>query len=144
MPSFIIVRYVWQILGRGPFALPSHPWAAPKKHILNRVKDSFFYTTPLVAVFLVPKNMIINRNSNRRCSVRKGVLKNFKEFTGKHLCQNLFINKGLRSVTLLKKRLWHRCFPVNFARFLRTAFLKGHLRWLLLKNIIIVMFTASF
>ena len=25
--------------------------------------------------------------------------------------------------TLLKKRFWHRCFPVNFAKFSRTAFL---------------------
>ena len=24
------------------------------------------------------------------------------------------------SATLLKKRLWHRCFPVNFVKFLRT------------------------
>ena len=30
--------------------------------------------------------------------------------------------------TLLKKRLWHRCFPVNFAKFLRTPFLTEHLR----------------
>ena len=28
----------------------------------------------------------------------------------------------LRSATLLKRRLWHRCFPVNFAKFLRTLF----------------------
>ena len=27
---------------------------------------------------------------------------------------------GLRPATLLKKRLWHRCFPLNFAKFLRT------------------------
>ena len=27
---------------------------------------------------------------------------------------------GLTPATLLKKRLWHRCFPVNFAKFLRT------------------------
>ena len=26
-------------------------------------------------------------------------------------------------VSLLKKRLWHRCFSVNFAKFLRTSFL---------------------
>ena len=26
----------------------------------------------------------------------------------------------LMPATLLKKRLWHRCFPVNFAKFLRT------------------------
>ena len=28
------------------------------------------------------------------------------------------------SSTLLKKRLWHSCFPVNFAKFLRTPFLQ--------------------
>ena len=33
----------------------------------------------------------------------------------------------LRSATLVKKRLWHRCFPMNFAR---TPFFIKHLRWL--------------
>ena len=33
------------------------------------------------------------RNSHQRCSVRKGVLKNFVKFTGKHLCFSLFFNK---------------------------------------------------
>ena len=63
-------------------------------------------------------------NSHRRCSGRKGVLKNFAKFTGKHLCQSLFFNKvtGLRPATLLKKRLWHRRFLANFARFPRTPF----------------------
>ena len=31
---------------------------------------------------------------------------------------------NLRPATLLTKRLWHRCFPVNFAKFLRTPFLQ--------------------
>ena len=48
----------------------------------------------------------------------KGVLRNFTKFTGKHPCQSLFFNKFL-----LKKRLWHRCFPVNFVKFLGTPFL---------------------
>ena len=39
---------------------------------------------------------------------------------------------GMRPATLLKKRLWHRCFPVNFAKFLRTPFFIEHLWWLLL------------
>ena len=34
--------------------------------------------------------------------------------------------------TLLKKRLWHRCFPVNFVKFLRTLIFTEHLWWLLL------------
>ena len=55
-------------------------------------------------------------------SLRKGVLRNFGKFMGKHHCQNLFFNKvaDLRPATLLKKRLWLRCFPENFAKFLRT------------------------
>ena len=32
-----------------------------------------------------------NRSNHRRCSVRKGVLGNFAKFTGKHLCQILFL-----------------------------------------------------
>ena len=38
-----------------------------------------------------------------------------------------FFNKvtGLRPATLLKKSLWHRCFPVDFVKFLRTPFLKN-------------------
>ena len=63
----------------------------------------------------------------RRCSVRKDALRNFAIFTGKYLYQSPFFNKvaGLRPATLLKKRLRHRCFPVNFANFLRTLFLKN-------------------
>ena len=70
----------------------------------------------------------ISRSSHRRCSIGKGVLRNFTKFTVKHLCQSLFFNKvaGLRSATLLKKSLWHRRFPVNFAKFLRKPFLIEH------------------
>ena len=35
--------------------------------------------------------------------------------------------------TLLKKRLWRRCFPVTLAKFLKAPFLREHLRWLLVK-----------
>ena len=35
---------------------------------------------------------------------------------------------------MLKKRLWHRRFPVNFTKFLGTPFLTEHLRWLLLNG----------
>ena len=63
-----------------------------------------------------------------RCSVKKA-LKNFAKCKGKHRGQNLFFVKvaGLMLGILLKKRLWHRCFPVNFAKFLRTLLME-HLR----------------
>ena len=57
----------------------------------------------------------------RRYSMKIGVLKNLAKFTGKHRCQILFFHK-VAGPNLLKKRLWHRCFPVNFAKFLRTPF----------------------
>ena len=44
----------------------------------------------------------------------------------------VFCEKGGACNFKIKKRLWHRCFPVNFAKFLRTPFLIEHLRWLLL------------
>ena len=75
--------------------------------------------------------------ATRSRSIQKGVLKNFTKFPGKHLCKSLFFNKtvGLRPATLLKKRLWHRCFPANFVAsfFHRTppgnCFLKLHYRY---------------
>ena len=75
-----------------------------------------------------------DRNIHPEVFCKKGVLRNFTELTGKHLHQSLFFNKvaGLRPAALLKKRLWHRCFPLNFVKFLRTPFGIEHLWWLLL------------
>ena len=68
-----------------------------------------------------------NKSSRPEAFCKKSVLRNFAKFTGKHLCQSLFFIKvaGLRSATLLKKKLWHRFFPMNFAKFLRTPFLQN-------------------
>ena len=41
-----------------------------------------------------------------------------------------------RPVIFIKKRLQHRCFPVNIAKFIRTDFVIEHLRWLLLQLVI--------
>ena len=76
----------------------------------------------------------IYRGSRQEVFCRKGALRIFAKFTEKNLCQSLFLNKvaDLRPATLLNKRLWHKCFPVNFAKFLRTFVLLKHLRRLLL------------
>ena len=75
---------------------------------------------------------------------KKGVHKNFLKFTGIHLCQSLFFKKipGLKPASLLKKRLWHRCFPANFAKFLRTPFFIEHLQRLFLDLWQIVFMTV--
>ena len=53
---------------------------------------------------------------NKRCSIQKAVLKHFAIFTRYHLCWSLPL------IRFIKKKLQHRCFPVNFARFLRASF----------------------
>ena len=89
----------------------------------------------------------------RRCTIKKVFLEisqNSQENTCARVCVsiklqvwvwNLFKKETLALVfscefcgpaTLLKKRLWHWCFPVNFAKFLRTPFLQNTYERLLL------------
>ena len=65
------------------------------------------------------------RSSRSQIFFKIGVLKLFPMFAIKNLCSSLFlINLGAwRPEFVLKKRFQHRCFPVNIAKFLRTAFL---------------------
>ena len=91
-------------------------------------------TKQLQDIFL--KNGVLEFSRSRRLVVfcKKGILENFAKFTGKHLYQSLFFNKVAdpRPATFLKKKLRHRCFPVNFANFLRTPIFIEHLWWMLL------------
>ena len=60
------------------------------------------------------------------CSVKKLFLE---------ISQNSQENICTRVSFSIKKRLCHRCFPVNFEKFLRTSFFIEHLCSLLLKNL---------
>ena len=55
----------------------------------------------------------------QECGVKK-----FSKFKGKRLSQTLLFNKfaNVMSVSLLKKRLWHRYFRRNCAKYLRKPF----------------------
>ena len=57
----------------------------------------------------VERNHRLYRSSLPEVFCKKGVLKNFVKLTRKHRCQSLGV--------------WHGCFHVNFAKFLRTPFL---------------------
>ena len=64
---------------------------------------------------------------------KRGALKNFAIFTGKHLYWSLFAD--LQVSNFIKKRLQSWCFPVNTEKFLRTPILKNiceRLLWYLL------------
>ena len=73
----------------------------------------------------------LSEAATRGALLKKSVLKNFTNYTGKHLCWSLFLIK-LQTCNFIKKRLQHRYFPVKFAKFLTTSILKNICEWLLL------------
>ena len=66
------------------------------------------------------------------CSVKKVFLKISQNSQQSNCARVSFLIKfqAWRLVSL-----WHRCFPVNFAKFLKTDFFTKRLRWLLLTSI---------
>ena len=69
--------------------------------------------------------MYIREVVARSCSVKKLFLEISQNSQERTCARVSFFNK------VAELRLWHRCFPMNFAKFLRTSFLTEHLRWLL-------------
>ena len=70
------------------------------------------------------------RSSHRRCSVKKGALRNFAKLTGKDLWQSLFFNKvaGPWPVTLLKKETLAQAFLCEFCEISKDTFSTEHLQ----------------
>ena len=68
------------------------------------------------------------------------VLKNFGNFTGKYLVGVFFYNAAsLQACNVVKMRL-HRCFPVEFEKFLRAPILKNIYERLLLYTDYFIMY----
>ena len=83
------------------------------------------YLTKLQSVTMA----LNSRSSRSQIFFKLGVLKNLEIFTGKYLCWNLSLFNeiaGLKAYNFIKKRLQHRCFPVNIAKFVRTYFIEHH------------------
>ena len=67
-----------------------------------------------------------NRSCDRSCSMKKSVLRNFAEFTRKHLCQSHFFNKvtGLRpqASNFIKKETLVQVFSCRICEISRNTF----------------------
>ena len=63
---------------------------------------------------------IMYRSSHQRCSMKKGVLRDFTKFTGKDLCQSLFFNK-VAGLTLAL------VFSCEFCEISKNTFFTEHL-----------------
>ena len=73
---------------------------------------------------------------NLRCSINKVFLKILQNSLKNTFLKSLF-NKvaGWKPVTLLKKRLQHRCFPVNLVKYLSARFSQNASGRLFAKNV---------
>ena len=67
------------------------------------------------------------KKSNRKIWTREWLLKRNERGAYNGILNDLLF--------YLKKRLWHRCFPVNFVKFNRTPFFLEHLSWLLVNEV---------
>ena len=64
----------------------------------------------------------------QRCSVKKGVLENFANFTEKHLGQNLFSNKlKAQACIFIKKGPLVQVFSSGFCEIFKNTFFTEHL-----------------
>ena len=82
--------------------------------ICHYVVPSSFHLPPFSIIFF------LSRSSHQRCSVKK-VLLEISQNLQENTCAGVSFLMN-RPTTLIKKRLWHRFLPVNFAKFLKTPF----------------------
>ena len=78
-----------------------------RRLLLNFCGSKYFFAAEYG---IIADNCTGSEADTRSVLLSKGVLRNFVKLTGKRL---------------LKKRLWHKCFPLNFAKFRRTPFLQN-------------------
>ena len=70
----------------------------------------------------------IFRSNHRRCSVRKGVLRNFAKFTGKHLCQSHCATFLIKACNFIEKETLAQVFSSEFCKISKKSFFTEHLR----------------
>ena len=90
------------------------------KHLFYRTPPDDYQKQPFVDV-------LQTRCSCPEVFCKKGGCRNFAKFIGKQLYQSLLFNKlqAWQACNFIKTEIWHRCFPVYFAKFLRTTFLQN-------------------
>ena len=88
---------------------------------------TIFTTHSIVDVWKSPWYAYITclwfRGSHRRCSVRKGVVRDFAKVTGKHLCQSLVFNKVAGLAQVLEQVI-----SCDFWEISKNTFFTEHIR----------------
>ena len=96
----------------------------------------FFHIKPFMRNKLLWSNVVLGfQKQPLEVFYKKSVVIVFFKTHRKIPVSKSFFNKiaGLRAATLLKKRFRHRCFSLDFAKFLRPPFCHKTSGWLLLE-----------
>ena len=92
-----------------------------RKITLNKIILSFSKATRNIAVHGF-RLMPVTEAVVQRCSVKKVFLE-ISQGLQENTCARISFLTKLKPATLLKTRLWYRCFPMNFVKFLRAPIL---------------------
>ena len=86
---------------------------------LGDTEFSFFDRETLILIKFSSDNENVPEAVVQRFSLRKGILRNFTKFTGKHLCQSLFFIKvaGMRVLLMFLRKL-HICKKIDSILFI--------------------------
>ena len=107
--------------GGGNFTQIRVKWKKTIKNFLLLLFTPLICICPFLEEF--PQEAVV-----RRCSVKSVFLKILQNSHENTCARVTFFNK----LAHLQERLWYKCFPINFAKFLRTPIFIEHLWWLLL------------
>ena len=126
----------WKLLTH---SFPMHPFSTPWKHqktlrfsdVLRRQRKDALGTNGLTdVVVMVFLFYLFKTHPDKYFSFMS--LKSLGIKILSSVFRNSLLRCSLMPATLFKKRLWHRCLPINFEKFLRTSFLQNTSGWLLL------------
>ena len=95
-----------------------------KERLFWKISVNDYFYHKIFEPLQIGVKILKTRSSHQKCSIKEAILKNFAIFTGKRPCWSLFLTK-LQTCYFMKRRLHHRYFPMDIAKFLRTPILKN-------------------
>ena len=120
------VKYLWTCYSQEPEGAFSHK--IPRKSVQGTFLFGKVAACVTTTCYFPLNYMFLTGAVVWRCSVKK-VFLDISQNSRENTCARVSFLVKLQAwgLTLLEKRLWHRCFSANFAKFLRIPFIKEHL-----------------
>ena len=93
-----------------------------------KLEVRFWISKNVASSFFGYSKLNIHRGRHYRCSIKKGVLRNFANFTGKHLCKSLLFKKlaGL-ACHFIEKVTLAQVFSCEYCEICKSTFFTEHL-----------------